>query len=213
MRLHPRPAERKRGVKATFFTLGWIAERYPNGARHRRRRAMNSPATDMRTSGHRTSEPANSRKTSSASKTLLEDIGRQRRCAVTARRASRSAAETCGHWTCLHGRLPLQLQHLPGPARSLRNAGRAAFRVLPERQRPGLLEVPITTVRHDAQESAGGRRRIFPLLALSRISRWLLRRVNRHDRNRRCSISIRGNWTRASRASTGSAPRRASAIT
>lgn len=28
-----------RGVKATFFTLGWVAERQPAGARHRRPRA------------------------------------------------------------------------------------------------------------------------------------------------------------------------------
>ena len=44
------------GVKATFFTLGWVAERVPQAG-------MNSPATDTITSAYLPSRRPNLRKT------------------------------------------------------------------------------------------------------------------------------------------------------
>ena len=68
----------ERGAHATFFTLGWIAERYPQpGARDRRRRPragqprLRAPARDR-------AEPRRvPRRTCAAPRSLLEDIGGQ----------------------------------------------------------------------------------------------------------------------------------------
>jgi hypothetical protein len=78
--------------------------------------------------------------------------------------------------------------------------------------RPGLLEVPITTLRllnRNFPSSGGGYFRLLPYA----LSRWMLGRVNRGDGQPASSISTPGRSTRASRASTASAARRGSATT
>ena len=73
------------GTKATFFTLGWIAERYPaNGPAHRRRMAMNSRPTALPITAPTTIAPAVSGRRDAGQR----HAGRHRRHAVKGYRAT-----------------------------------------------------------------------------------------------------------------------------
>ncbi len=76
--------------------------------------------------------------------------------------------------------------------------------------RPGLLEVPVATVRMLRANWPAGGGGYFRLLPYA-VSRWSIRRVNSRDGSRRSSISIHGRSIPISRACAGSAPRHASA--
>lgn len=165
-------------VKATFFTLGWIAERYPqlvqrivqgghelasHGYGHER-------ASDLtREAFHQDVTRA---------KSLLEDLGGK---PVLGYRAPSFSIGVGNLWAFeVLGRAgyrysssvyPIKHDHYGMP-----DSPRFAYRV-----GSGLLEIPVTTVRmmnRNLPSSGGGYFRLLPYAA----SRWLLRKVNGQER-------------------------------
>jgi polysaccharide deacetylase family protein (PEP-CTERM system associated) len=165
-------------TQATFFTLGWIAERYPelvrrivreghelasHGYGHERATAMDEDAfsTDVR-----------------RAKDILEDLSGT---AVSGYRAPSFSIGASNLWAfdCL-ARAGYRYSSSIYPIRhdhyGLPDSPRFAYRVQPD-----LLEVPITTLRmfrRNLPSSGGGYFRLLPYA----LSRWMLRRVNAGDR-------------------------------
>lgn len=168
------------GVKATFFTLGWIAERYPALVKriveHGHELASHGYA-------HRRASDQNAAEFMddiSRSKALLEDLGGQQ---VLGYRAPSFSIGARNLWALDSLRqagyrysssiYPVQHDHYGMP-----DAPRFAFYPKGE---DGILEVPITTVRimqRNLPAGGGGYFRLFPY----QLSRSLLRRVNRQDK-------------------------------
>lgn len=167
-----------RGVKATFFTLGWVAERYPQLVR---RIVEGGHELASHGYGHQRAsdlDRAAFRDDVGRAKAILEDLGG---VAVRGYRAPSfsigagnlwafdTLAET-GH-AYSSSIYPIRHDHYGMP-----DAPRFAHRVA-----GGLLEVPVTTVRlvgRNLPSSGGGYFRLLPYAA----SRWLIGRVNREDR-------------------------------
>jgi polysaccharide deacetylase family protein (PEP-CTERM system associated) len=165
----------KYDVKGTFFTLGWIAERYPDLVR------------SIVTNGHELAShgwehirvsaqtPEQFREDISRTKSLLEDVGGQ------PVKGYRAASYSIGHsetwaWNELaeagyvysSSIVPVRHDHYGMPG-----ASRFMFEAIADR----LLEVPVTTVAIGGRNlncGGGGWFRLFPY----RFSRWALRRVN-----------------------------------
>lgn len=164
-------------TKATFFTLGWVAERYPAMVRrivdgghelashgYGHQRASDLTPQQLYEDVHR-------------AKTILEDIGGQ---AVLGYRAPSFSIGTANLWaldTLLEAGYrysssiyPVKHDHYGMP-----DAPRFAHEV-----RPGLIEVPPTTLRlfdRNLPSSGGGFFRLLPY----GISRWMLQQVNSRD--------------------------------
>ncbi len=164
-------------TKATFFTLGWVAERYPALVRrivdgghelashgYGHQRASDLTPQQLYEDVHR-------------AKTILEDIGGQ---AVLGYRAPSFSIGTANLWaldTLLEAGYrysssiyPVKHDHYGMP-----DAPRFAHEV-----RPGLIEVPPTTLRlfdRNLPSSGGGFFRLLPY----GISRWMLQQVNSRD--------------------------------
>jgi polysaccharide deacetylase family protein (PEP-CTERM system associated) len=167
------------GVKATFFTLGWIAERYPALVRN-----IVAQGHELASHGYghqRASDQGRSEFTLDIrrSKALLEDIGGQ---AVTGYRAPSFSIGYTNLWA-LDALLdagyrysssiyPIRHDHYGMP-----DAPRFPF--YPNGP-DGLLEVPITTVRLMQRNLPAGGGGYFRLLPYS-LSRWMMERVNRVD--------------------------------
>lgn len=164
-------------VQATFFTLGWIAERYPQMVR------------DIVQAGHELAshgyghERANGQSQDAffsdiqLSKVILEDVGGS---AVHGYRAPSFSIDEDNPWAFdalaragyrySSSIYPIAHDHYGMP-----QAPRFAFEA-----RPGLLEIPITTLRlfgHNFPSSGGGYFRLLPYA----LSRWMLGRVNAVD--------------------------------
>ncbi|HNC27081.1 XrtA system polysaccharide deacetylase [Accumulibacter sp.] len=168
----------EQGTKATFFTLGWIAERYPQLVR---RIVADGHELASHGYGHaRASDlsPAEFSADIGSAKRLLEDISGQE---VKGYRAPSFSIGEHNLWAfdCLERTgyrysssiYPIRHDHYGMP-----NAPRFAHRV-----RAGLLELPVTTARFFERNwpaSGGGYFRLLPYA----LSRWLLRRVNTTDR-------------------------------
>lgn len=167
-------------VKATFFTLGWIAEHYP--AMVRRIVDNGHELASHGYSHQRVSDqnPHEFHQDVSRAKTLLEDIGGQ---PVIGYRAPSFSIGARNLWALDVLReagyrysssiYPISHDHYGMP-----DAPRFAYY---PRGRDGLLEVPITTVRmmkKNLPSGGGGYFRLFPYV----VSRWLLKRVNQEDR-------------------------------
>ncbi|MBV9890987.1 MAG: DUF3473 domain-containing protein, partial [Rhizobacter sp.] len=163
-----------RGIKATFFTLGWIAERYPqlvhaivaeghelasHGYAHERVTDLTQKAfdTDIR-----------------RAKGILEDISGR---GVAGYRAPSFSIGASNLWALDSlGRAGYRYSSSIYPIRhdhyGMPDAPRFAHRV-----DCGLLEIPATTLRvleRNLPSSGGGYFRLLPYAA----SRWMLRRVN-----------------------------------
>jgi polysaccharide deacetylase family protein (PEP-CTERM system associated) len=166
------------GVKATFFTLGWIAERHPQLVR------------DIVAAGHELASHGYGHERASdmsptafsddvrCAKALLEDLGG---VAVTGYRAPSFSIGVDNLWAFdvlaeagyrySSSVYPIQHDHYGMP-----DSPRWAHAV-----RAGLLEVPVTTCRireRNWPSSGGGYFRLLPY----GVSRWLIERVNREDR-------------------------------
>ena len=168
----------QRGIKATFFTLGWIAERYPqlvrnivagghelasHGFGHER-------ATDL-------SEAAFTQDVQRAKK-LLEDLAG---VPVLGYRAPSFSIGTGNLWAFdvlaragyrySSSIYPIKHDHYGMP-----DSPRFAYQLT-----SGLLEIPITTLRMGSRNlpsSGGGYFRLLPYA----LTRWMLRQVNQQDR-------------------------------
>jgi polysaccharide deacetylase family protein (PEP-CTERM system associated) len=167
------------GVKATFFTLGWVAERHPGVAR---RIVENGHELASHGYGHqRASEmsPEQFRQDVTRAKALLEDIGG---VAVRGYRAPSFSIGQANLWALdalaeagyaySSSIYPIVHDHYGMP-----EAPRFPYR--PSRC-PELLEVPPTTVKlagRNLPAAGGGYFRLLPY----GLSRWLMQRVNRAE--------------------------------
>ena len=167
----------ERGIRATFFTLGWLAERYPGLVR-----AIAAQGHEIASHGYgheRASDLSRQRFLADirSAKAILEDLSGQ---AVVGYRAPSFSIGHANLWAfdCLaetghrysSSIYPIRHDHYGMP-----DAPRFAHR-----RDNGLLEVPVTTVRlagRNLPSSGGGYFRLLPYA----VSRWLLDRVNGVD--------------------------------
>lgn len=168
----------KHETHATFFTLGWIAERYPTLVR---RIVAGGHELASHGFGHeRVSDLSEAEFFSDIhrAKVLLEDIGGVQ---VQGYRAPSFSIGSGNLWALdtleragyrySSSIYPIQHDHYGMP-----DAPRFAHQV-----RDGLIEVPPTTLRmfnRNLPSSGGGYFRLFPYP----LSRWMLRQVHRRDR-------------------------------
>lgn len=164
-------------TQATFFTLGWIAERYPQLVR---RIVAGGHELASHGYGHeRASDlsPEAFRADVRSAKALLEDIGGQR---VLGYRAPSFSIAERNLWAFdvlleegyrySSSVYPIAHDHYGMP-----DSPRFAYPV-----REGLLEVPVTTLRlrgRNLPSSGGGYFRLLPYA----LSRWLIGQVNKVD--------------------------------
>jgi len=168
----------ERDVKATFFTLGWVAERYPQLVR-----SIVDAGHELASHGYgheRASDldRAAFRADVERAKKLLEDLsGRPvqgyRAPSFSIGKANLWAFETlaAAGYRYSSSIYPIRHDHYGMP-----DAPRFAHRV-----DAGLLEIPVTTLRlmnRNLPSSGGGYFRLLPY----GLSRWMLRRVNEGDR-------------------------------
>ena len=197
------------GAKATFFTLGWVAERYPQLVRRivdaGHEVASHGFGHQRASEQERDAFLADIRR----AKAVLEDIGGPRghrlsRAELLDRRRQPWAFDCIAEagYRYSSSIYPIRHDHYGVP-----DAPRFAHEV-----RPGLIEMPVATVRMFGNNLPAGGGGYFRLLPYA-LSRWSIRRVNAVDRSRRSSTSTRGRSIRSSRGSMASAPRRAFATT
>ena len=169
----------RHGVRATFFTLGWIAERYPNLVR---RIVAGGHELASHGYGHlRASDQSRAEFDNDirSSKALLEDLGGQE---VIGYRAPSFSIGAQNLWALDALReagyrysssiYPIAHDHYGMP-----DAPRFAF--YPNGP-DGLLEVPVTTVRLGGRNLPAGGGGYFRLLPYA-LSRWMMEKVNRED--------------------------------
>jgi len=165
-------------VRATFFTLGWIAERYPAIVR---RIAVEGHEIASHGFGHqRASEqsPLEFLADIRLAKAIIEDVAG---CEVRGSPAPSFSIGPSNAWAFdaiaaagyrySSSIYPIRHDHYGVPD---------APRFVHE-SRPGLLEIPVATVRMGRRNwpaGGGGYFRLLPYV----LSRWSLRHINRHDR-------------------------------
>jgi len=167
----------EKNTRATFFTLGWIAERYPQLVRR-----IVEAGHELASHGYGHERASDLTEAAfvqdiTRAKALLEDL-----CGVEVRgyRAPSFSIGKSNLWAfdCLaqagyrysSSIYPIRHDHYGMP-----DSPRFAYEV-----RPGLLEVPITTLRllnRNMPSSGGGYFRLLPYP----LSRWMLNRVNQQD--------------------------------
>ena len=168
---------KSRDTRATFFTLGWIAERYPQLVR-----SIVAQGHELASHGYgheRASDlnPADFYADIDRAKKLLEDVGG---VAVQGYRAPSFSIGSKNLWAFdglaragyrySSSIYPIRHDHYGMP-----DAPRFAHQV-----REGVLEIPVTTLRMGGRNfpsSGGGYFRLLPYA----VSRWMLRQVNARD--------------------------------
>jgi len=166
------------GAKATFFTLGWVAQRYPEmvrriiGAGHE----LASHGTEHRRANDQT--PKEFLDDIVQTKAMLEDIAA---CEVRGYRAPSFSVGPANPWAfeCIaqagyrysSSVYPIRHDHYGAPA-----SPRFSHAVA-----KGLVELPVATVRLMNTNLPAGGGGYFRLLPYA-ISRWSLARINRADR-------------------------------
>lgn len=166
------------GVRATFFTLGWIAERYP----HLIRRLVNE-GHELASHGYEhvrvvNHSPEDFRADVTRTKKLLEDLSGVE---VQGYRAASYSIGEKNLWALdvLHDagyQYSSSIYPIKHDLYGMPNAPRFAFRLKPD----GILEIPVTTVSLGGRKlpcGGGGYFRLFPYS----LSRWAIRRVNEQD--------------------------------
>jgi len=164
------------GVKATFFTLGWVAERYPALIRR-----IVEGGHELASHGYAhvrvtQQQPAEFRADVEKTKHLLEDIGGVE---VRGYRAASYSIGAGNLWALDElGEAGYRYSSSIYPVRhdlyGMPEAPRFAFR---PRGEASILEVPITTLRVGGKNlpcGGGGFFRLYPYA----VSRWALRRIN-----------------------------------
>jgi polysaccharide deacetylase family protein (PEP-CTERM system associated) len=168
----------RHNTKATFFTLGWVAQRYPQLVKeivHRGHELASHGYGHERASD--LTEEAFLEDIHSA-KVLLEDLAGLE---VRGYRAPSFSIGTGNLWAfdCLANtghRYSSSIYPIAHDHYGMPDSPRFVYEV-----RPGLLEVPITTLRafgRNFPSSGGGYFRLLPYA----LSRWMLQRVNSTDR-------------------------------
>ncbi len=167
----------EQGTHATFFTLGWIAERYPHLVR-----AIVAQGHELASHGY-----GHQRASDLSPEAFADDVGRAKKLledlggvAVQGYRAPSFSIGTGNLWAFdvlqeagyrySSSVYPIAHDHYGMP-----DSPRFAYPV-----REGLLEVPVTTLRvlnRNLPSSGGGYFRLLPYA----LSRWMIARVNAHD--------------------------------
>lgn len=167
------------GVKATFFTLGWVAERYPALIRRIVDQGHEIASHGWDHARVFTMHPQQFRVDLARARAVIEDAAG---VAVTGYRAPSFSIDPRTPWA--HAVLaeagyaysssvaPILHDHYGWP-----EAPRFAFRPLPGE---ALVELPVTTVRIGKRTLAAGGGGFFRLLPYA-FSRWAIRRVNRAE--------------------------------
>jgi polysaccharide deacetylase family protein (PEP-CTERM system associated) len=168
------------GVKATFFTLGWIAERYPEMVKR-----IVAEGHELASHGYghlRASDQTRAEfdQDIRSSKALLEDLGGQ---AVIGYRAPSFSIGEGNLWALealteagyrySSSIYPIKHDHYGMP-------GAPRFAFYPNGP-DGLLEVPITTAMMLGKKLPAGGGGYFRLLPYA-LSKWMMEKVNREDR-------------------------------
>lgn len=168
------------GVKATFFTLGWVAEREPKAIR-----AIVERGHELASHGYDhtrvfTFDPAQFAADLTKSRAILEDAGG---AAITGYRAPSFSIDQRTPWA--HEVLAEQGYDYSSSVAPIRHdhygwreAPRFAFRPLADSP---LVEIPVTTAQIGEQRLAAGGGGFFRVLPYA-FSRWAIARVNRDDR-------------------------------
>ncbi len=164
-------------TKATFFTLGWIAERYPQLVRQ-----IVEQGHELASHGHgheRASEQSEDTfyDDIKLAKQILEDISGT---VVNGYRAPSFSIGKTNLWAydCLERagyRYSSSIYPIAHDHYGMPDSPRFSYPV-----RPGLLEIPITTLRmlnRNLPSSGGGYFRLLPYP----VSRWMINRVNVQD--------------------------------
>lgn len=166
-------------VKATFFTLGWVAARYPSLVRTILAEGHELASHGMQHVRVHEQTPEVFRADIRESKRLLEDTGG---CAVRGYRAASFSITERTQWAFdalaeegyaySSSVYPIRHDHygIPGAPRFAYQPGA-----------DGLVEVPISTVSVFGQTLPCGGGGYFRLLPYG-LSRWAMRRVNQRDR-------------------------------
>jgi polysaccharide deacetylase family protein (PEP-CTERM system associated) len=164
-------------AKATFFTLGWVAERYPQLVRQ-----IVSQGHELASHGYGHERASDQTPESfftdiNLAKILLEDLSGSEVCGYRAPSFSIGSGNLWAYeglenagYRYSSSVYPIAHDHYGMP-----NSPRFAYRV-----RPGLIEIPITTVRlfwRNFPSSGGGYFRLLPYA----LSHWMLNRVNTKD--------------------------------
>ncbi|MGZ8216999.1 XrtA system polysaccharide deacetylase [Methylomagnum sp.] len=167
------------GVNATFFTLGWVAERYPGLVKR-----IVEAGHELACHGYshiRVTEqtPAEFREDVSLSKRILEDISGG---SVLGYRAASYSIGANNLWALdILGELGFRYSSSIYPVKhdlyGMPEAPRFGFQ---PSGAAGLLELPVTTVKLGERNFPCGGGGYFRLLPYG-VSRWAMRRVNKQD--------------------------------
>ena len=165
----------EREVKATFFTLGWIAERYPNAVRRIVEEGHELASHGYEHTKVHTQSPETFRADIRRTKAILEDVGGQ---PVRGYRAASFSINEQSAWAfellAEEGHrysssvYPIKHDHYGMPT-----ASRFAYR---PSQKHDLIEIPISTINlfnRNIPSGGGGYFRLLPYT----FSRWALRRI------------------------------------
>ena len=164
-------------TKATFFTLGWVAERYPQLVRQ-----IVAQGHELASHGYAHERASDQSEAVfyadiHLAKMILEDLSDHEVCGYRAPSFS-IGADNLWAFDCLaragyrysSSIYPIRHDHYGMP-----DSPRFAYEV-----RPGLMEIPITTLRmfnRNLPSSGGGYFRLLPYA----LSCWMLNRVNSRD--------------------------------
>jgi len=167
----------KHHTHATFFTLGWIAERYPQLVRHI---VDNGHELASHGYGHQRASdqtPEAFFADIDSAKKMLEDLSGQPVQGYRAPSFSIGKSNLWAYDTLLEAgyRYSSSIYPIAHDHYGMPDSPRFAYEV-----RPGLTEIPITTVRlfeRNFPSSGGGYFRLLPYP----VSRWLIHRVNTRD--------------------------------
>ena len=167
------------GVKATFFTLGWVAARYPAAIRRIVAQGHELASHGWDHARVFTLDAASFAEDLRRARGTLEDIGGQ---AITGYRAPSFSIDARNPWAhrvlAEHGYAysssvaPIVHDHY-----GWREAPRFAFR--PVAGSP-LVEIPVTTAEFAGRRIAAGGGGFFRVLPYA-LSRWAIRQVNRRE--------------------------------
>ena len=167
------------GVKATFFTLGWVAARYPETMRRIVAQGHELASHGWEHARVFTLDPASFAEDLHRTRGTLEDIGGQ---AVTGYRAPSFSIDARNPWA--HQVLAEQGYAYSSSVAPIvhdhygwREAPRFAFR--PVAGSP-LVEIPVTTAEFAGRRIAAGGGGFFRVLPYA-FTRWAIRQVNRRD--------------------------------
>ncbi len=167
-----------RGVKATFFTLGWIAERFPSMVKRIVEEGHELASHGWEHVRVTNQDPDAFRQDVVRTKALLEDLGGE---PVRGYRAASYSIGARNLWALdVLADAGYEYSSSIVPIRhdlyGMPDAPRFAFRVADDR----LLEIPVTTLNvagRNINFGGGGWFRLFPYA----VTRWALAKVNREE--------------------------------